>query len=216
MLRCAARRTPMVIDAGPNMIELDYDKRPSRSSYHALTPVTVLEYLATGEAAVRRLGGSAQQWSADERGDGSLNLVFGVSGPSGALVLKQALPYVRMVGPSWPLSLSRSHFERSALAEQATWAGSFVPQLDGSDSVMALIIMEHLAPLSVLRRELVAGHRYEFIGGLAHVEGFEKISDTTVRAGCERNALALAQVFLLRRNELSDIQGVIGAARAYA
>ena len=38
-------------------------------------------------------------------GDGNLNLVFIVKGPQGGVAVKQALPYVRLVGESWPLPL---------------------------------------------------------------------------------------------------------------
>ena len=37
-------------------------------------------------------------------GDGNINFVFIVEGPAGALCIKQALPYVRCVGESWPLT----------------------------------------------------------------------------------------------------------------
>ena len=53
-----------------------------------------------------------------EVGDGNLNLVFIVEGHKGAAVVKQALPYVRLVGESWPLPLKRSFFEYHALTRQ--------------------------------------------------------------------------------------------------
>jgi 5-methylthioribose kinase len=97
-------------------------------------------------------------------GDGNLNLVFIVEGSEDSLVLKQALPYVRLVGGSWPLPLSRSHFEHLALAEQARWAPAFVPCLYHADSVMALLVMEHVKPHIVLRKGLVRGERYPLVG----------------------------------------------------
>ena len=45
-----------------------------------------------------RLGGKPAEWDVREVGDGNLNLVFIVEGPAGGLVVKQALPYVRLVG----------------------------------------------------------------------------------------------------------------------
>jgi 5-methylthioribose kinase len=44
--------------------------------------------------------------------------VFIVEGPGGQVVVKQALPYVRCVGESWPLSLDRAFFEYKALEEE--------------------------------------------------------------------------------------------------
>ncbi len=37
-------------------------------------------------------------------GDGNINFVYIIEGPSGALALKQCLPFVRCVGESWPLT----------------------------------------------------------------------------------------------------------------
>jgi len=125
--------------------------------YRTLTVATVAEYLAAHAPLAARLGGRGDAWQTREVGDGNLNLIFVVEGPKGSLVVKQALPYVRMVGRSWPLPLSRSHFEHLALVEQAHWALAFVPALYHADSAMALIVMEYLAPHIVLRKGLVAG-----------------------------------------------------------
>ncbi len=43
----------------------------------------------------------------DEVGDGNINFVYILSGPSGQLCLKQALPFVRCVGEGWPLTQVR-------------------------------------------------------------------------------------------------------------
>ena len=53
-------------------------------------------------------------------GDGNLNLVFIVEGPGETVVVKQALPYVRCVGESWPLTLDRAFYEHAALVEEHT------------------------------------------------------------------------------------------------
>ena len=128
--------------------------------YYALTPHTVLDYLGRHSDIAARLGGTPNQWSGREVGDGNLNLVFIVGGPRASVVVKQALPYVRLVGESWPLPLCRSHFEHLALVEQARWAARFVPAVFHADGEMALIVMEYLAPHIVLRRALIAGFRY--------------------------------------------------------
>ena len=46
-------------------------------------------------------------------------MVFIVKGPTGAVVVKQALPWLRCVGESWPLSIDRIFFESSALVAEA-------------------------------------------------------------------------------------------------
>jgi 5-methylthioribose kinase len=128
--------------------------------YRTLTPDTVLDYVSGHASLAARLGGRRDAWRTREVGDGNLNLIFIVEGPQGSLVIKQALPYVRLVGRSWPLPLSRSHFEHLALAEQARWAPEFVPALYHVDSTMALIVMEHLSGHIVLRKGLVRGERF--------------------------------------------------------
>ncbi|MGG6499283.1 UNVERIFIED_CONTAM: S-methyl-5-thioribose kinase, partial [Bacteroidetes bacterium 56_B9] len=74
-------------------------------------------------------GADPSRWRVREVGDGNLNLVFIVEGESGASVVKQALPYVRLVGESWPLPLKRSLFEYHALTRQVELAGGMVPKL---------------------------------------------------------------------------------------
>jgi 5-methylthioribose kinase len=141
-----------------------HESRAAPAGYRALTVETIPDYLAAHSALAEKLGNPRDGWRAREVGDGNLNLVFIVEGSQGSLVLKQALPYVRLVGGSWPLPLSRSHFEHLALAEQARWAPAFVPCLYYADSAMALLVMEHVKPHIVLRKGLVRGERYPLVG----------------------------------------------------
>jgi len=138
--------------------------RSMPAGYRTLTVDTVADYLSAHSALAQRLGASNGAWRTREVGDGNLNLVFIVQGPEGSLVVKQALPYVRLVGSSWSLPLSRSYFEHLAITEQARWVPEFVPALYHSDSVMALIVMEYLRPHAVLRKGLVRGVAYPLVG----------------------------------------------------
>ena len=104
-----------------------------------------------------RIGADATQWKVREVGDGNLNLVFIVEGPKGAVVVKQALPYVRLVGDSWPLPLKRSFFEYHALSRQAERDPGMVPEIFHFDAGQAIIVMEFLSPHIILRRALIAG-----------------------------------------------------------
>lgn len=77
-----------------------------------------------------------------EVGDGNLNLVFIVEGDKGSVIVKQALPYVRLVGDNWPLPLKRSYFEYHALKRQAVRDPRMVPEIFHFDEAQALIVME--------------------------------------------------------------------------
>lgn len=53
----------------------------------------------------------------NEIGDGNLNLVFRLVEPSTqkSVIIKQALPYAKVVGESWPLTLDRARIESDSL-----------------------------------------------------------------------------------------------------
>jgi 5-methylthioribose kinase len=106
------------------------------------------------------LGGEPASWAITEVGDGNLNLVFIVKGERGGIAVKQALPYVRLVGESWPLPLSRAHYEYLALSRQAQLAPGLVPALLHHNAALALTVMELLEPHTIMRKGLVAGTRY--------------------------------------------------------
>ena len=106
------------------------------------------------------LGGAPADWRIREVGDGNLNLVFIVEGPRGGVVTKQALPYVRLVGESWPLPLERAWFEYNALTEQAVHAPGFTPRIHHFDRSQAMIVMEYLSPHIIMRKGLIRGGEY--------------------------------------------------------
>lgn len=140
----------------------------ARAAYEALTVETLPNRLVGVAALAERVGPNASAWTVDEVGDGNLNLVFIVSGPSGTVIVKQALPYVRLVGDSWPLPLYRAFFEFHALTRQAARAPGSVPEIYHFDETQALIVMEYLSPHVILRRKLIMGER---VDGLAEFLG---------------------------------------------
>lgn len=120
----------------------------------------LLDHLARQPALARRLGGTRDQWSAQEIGDGNVNFVFAVRGPAGAVCVKQAPPYVRAAGPSWPLTPQRVLFEHRALVEHRRHAGPYVPEPLHVDPKKHLLTVEYLAGHRVMRSGLTAGARY--------------------------------------------------------
>ncbi len=116
--------------------------------------------LAEIPAVRERLDGEPARWRIREVGDGNLNLVFIVEGRRAGVVVKQALPYVRLVGESWPLPLERSWFEYSALTEEARYAGRLTPEIFHFDRAQATIVMEYLHPHIIMRKGLIRGIEY--------------------------------------------------------
>jgi len=128
--------------------------------YRILHEAALRDYLAGVPDLVALLGAEPVSWSITEVGDGNLNLVFIVKGDRGGVAVKQALPYVRLVGESWPLPLSRAHYEFLALSRQAELAPGLVPALLHHNETLALTVMELLEPHIIMRRGLVAGTQY--------------------------------------------------------
>ncbi len=127
---------------------------PRQDQYRILREADLRDYLAQLPVVSAQLGGSPAAWSIGEVGDGNLNLVFIVRGTSGGIAVKQALPYVRLVGESWPLPLSRSHYEHQALTLQARLAPGLVPAVLHHDEALAVIAMELLEPHIIMRKGL--------------------------------------------------------------
>ncbi len=134
-------------------------------AYAALDNSTVLDYLRTVTALEAILPRDADL-SAREVGDGNLNQVFIVQSRSadgtfnGSVVLKQALPYLRVAGESWPLTRERMRFETQALMKHNELAPGLAPQIYHFDNEMSLVVMEDLSALEVMRRPLVARKRF--------------------------------------------------------
>lgn len=135
-----------------------------KDPYQALTPDSLRDRLGFLPVMHARVGPQPAQWLVREVGDGNLNLVFIVEGPVGSVVVKQALPYVRLVGDSWPLPLYRTFYEYHALTRQEARAPGMVPAIHHFDEAQAMIVMEFIAPHRILRRFLIEGRQVADLG----------------------------------------------------
>lgn len=163
-------------------------------AFQALTVETLPRRLGAVAAVTEKVGGVPQGWKVREVGDGNLNLVFIVEGETGSLVIKQALPYVRLVGDSWPLPLKRSFFEYHALTRQEARAPGAVPKVFHFDEAQALIAMEYLSPHIILRRALIQGQELPRIArdlGLFMARTLFRGSDLCMKARERKADLAL-------------------------
>src|SRR5258708_14546765 len=131
-----------------------------QDEYRILRDVDLRDYFAQLPAVGAQLGGSPADWSISEVGDGNLNFGLMVRGTGCGIAVKQALPCGRLVGESWPLPLSRSHYEHQALVHQAKLASGLVPAVLHHDEALALIAMELLEPHIIMRKGLISGICY--------------------------------------------------------
>jgi 5-methylthioribose kinase len=141
---------------------------PERSAYRPLDATSLVAQLAGMNGLRALLGSRPEDWQVREVGDGNLNLVFIVDGPTGSVCVKQALPYVRAAGPSWPIPLERAYFEHSYYVAVAPFVGNLIPKIYHYDPDLYCIVMERLSPHIIVRHGLIAGHRYR---NLAHAMG---------------------------------------------
>jgi len=161
--------------------------------YSALSPATLAARLG-GLAVLRDLVGPPGGWQVREVGDGNLNLVFIVTGAAGQAVVKQALPYVRLVGESWPLPLNRTFFEYNALIRQEARDPGAVPAVWHFDEGQAIIVMEYLTPHVILRHALIEGRRVADLGqrlGQFCARTLFRGSDLSIPAATRKADLAL-------------------------
>ena len=164
------------------------------ADYHPMDEKSLPVYLAKISKVASVLGGGPSAWKVSEVGDGNLNLVFIVRGPAGALIVKQALPYVRLVGDAWPLPLDRSYFESQTLIGEGKVAPGLVPEVYHYDATMALVVMEFLTPHLIMRKGLIRGIKYpRFAATLAEfmAQTLFKTSDLHLPAAEKKKQMAL-------------------------
>ncbi|XP_074286259.1 methylthioribose kinase-like [Silene latifolia] len=129
----------------------------------ALDEKSLVEYIKS-TPSLYSVVGESDNLEIKEVGDGNLNFVYIVTSPSGALVVKQALPYVRSIGESWPMSKDRSYFEARTLKEHGRLCPPHVPEVYHFDHSMSLIGMRYLAPPHIiLRKGLIGRVKYPLL-----------------------------------------------------
>ncbi len=137
-------------------------------SYQPLDEQRVLTYLQQTARQVEHLAsqiGVDSDLHAREVGDGNLNQVFIVTvgsqdRPSTTIIVKQALPYLRVSGEGWPLSRERMRFETQALLKYSELMPELVPDIYHHDLDMSLVVMEYLDGFEVMRGPITKGQRF--------------------------------------------------------
>jgi 5-methylthioribose kinase len=164
------------------------------AGYAPLDSASIPAFLAKLPEIAARLGGKPGDWKVSEVGDGNLNLVFLVKGPAGGVCIKQALPYVRLVGEGWPMPLKRAFFEHECLQEHGRHVGKLLPQVYHYEPPLYAIVMELLEPHIIMRRGMIQGIRYprfaaDIAGYMARSLFFT--SDLALPAGEKKRQMAV-------------------------
>ncbi|XP_077211595.1 methylthioribose kinase-like [Tasmannia lanceolata] len=132
--------------------------------FRPLDEKSLIEYIKANPHLSSLLGNQLEELTIKEVGDGNLNFVYIVSSPSGSFVIKQALPYIRCIGESWPMTTERAYFETLALKEHGRLCRDHVPEVYHFDGPMSLFAMRYLKPPHIiLRKGLIAGVEYPLL-----------------------------------------------------
>jgi 5-methylthioribose kinase len=131
-------------------------------AYRQLAEDTVGDYLA-GLPEMQSRFSSFDDLDVQEVGDGNLNYVYIVTNrrrPEETVAVKQAVPYLRIVGESWPLSRHRMDFEIAALRLEGELCPEHVPEIYFASNDMSLVVMRNLRDHRILRGEMIKGKRF--------------------------------------------------------
>lgn len=125
-----------------------------KNTYQILDVDSVVVYVASHPALASRLDANRIA-SVTEIGDGNLNLVFRLVDEDGqSLIVKQALPYVRMVGEGWPMTPTRAQKEAHSLKVHHGLTPDLVVEVYEYDPEQFVIAMEDLSDHGVWRSVL--------------------------------------------------------------
>ena len=133
--------------------------------YEILDRSSVPSYLL-GIPEVAEILGEHASLRIDEIGDGNLNFVYRVTNESDetrSVILKQAVPYLRMVGADWPLSRDRMKFEVRALQLYNEMVPDLVPTIYHADEDMSTLVMQNLDDHIILRIGMIQGAGHLFL-----------------------------------------------------
>lgn len=95
--------------------------------------------------------------NAEEISDGNLNIVYRISDPTNkkSYIVKQAPPYIRIMGEGWPLTQDRIKIEFNALCYFKKYSKKNIVSVLHFDEKLSAIIMEDLSNFNIWRQVLI-------------------------------------------------------------
>ena len=130
--------------------------------YRELDVNSVTSYLKSVKEVMDYFG--SDDLKASEIGDGNLNYVYLVSSTSDAkkaLIIKQAVPYLRCVGEEFALSRERMTYEIRALSKFKEIVPDLVPELYHVSEDISIVVMQYLDKHTILREGLTSAKKYQ-------------------------------------------------------
>lgn len=159
--------------------------------YEFLTESNLADYLRSNEVTWPHIDADTIA-EVREIGDGNLNLVFRVQDAEDrGIIVKQALPYVRMVGDGWPMTPERAAREAHSLQVHHELVPDLVVKPISYDPDRYILVLEDLSDHAVWRDAL---NRGEWHDGAAEAIGryvAAVASDTSVM-GRDRSEVSAA------------------------
>ena len=123
--------------------------------YEPLTEATAIDYIREKTDLVGKIFRPTDTLVSKDLADGNVNLVFRVSAQEAPLersvIIKQALPYARIVGPDYPMPLDRSRIEGTLLEIEGRYCPEQTVRLYFTDPEMHLNVMEDLNRHIIMR-----------------------------------------------------------------
>jgi len=132
------------------------------ADYFPLDTDTIIDYVRK-RSELGDIFQQGEELESAEVGDGNLNMVFKVwakAEPNRTVILKQALPYLRIVGESWPLTTDRARIEAEALKVEYKLVPEHTPKPYFFDPVMYVTAMQNLNDHIIMRYGLSDGIKY--------------------------------------------------------
>jgi len=129
--------------------------------YRELDVNSVISYLKSVDEVMNYFG--SDDLKAQEIGDGNLNYVYLVSSIQDfkkALIVKQAVPYLRCVGEEFALSRERMTYEIRALSKFKNIVPDAVPKLHHVSEDMSIVVMQYLDKHIILRDALTDAKKH--------------------------------------------------------
>lgn len=125
--------------------------------YYQLNQHNLIDYLQSLPEVLQRFS-CFDNLEVQEINDGNMNFAFVVTNKQGSnqsVFVKQAPPYIKVMGEQWPLTRQRMTAEINALNYQSSVCPEMLPEVYYQSEALSVVIMQNLSQHAILRTELI-------------------------------------------------------------